>query len=212
MGTAFAIKAPNLVATAGHVVAGKNLKGARLMSSVFQRRSFRFRKVAEDSDADLALLRLEDTDPDFSPLEIATTPTTYGQRVWAMGYPTTHYGPQQIQLEQSDSHLAVCPCAIVPGPLPDTATRDLVFFVKPKLNLGMSGSPILDQANQVVGVLVSVIRREKRGQLWDTNLSMCVCSIHLAQLLRRVETEPELEPEAAPAKNRRRWLRFFHWR
>lgn len=214
MGTAFAVKAPNLVVTAGHVVEGKNLKAARLMSSVFRNRFFRFRKVAEDGEADLALLKLEERDPDFLPLAISTGPTAYGQHVWAVGYPMTHYGAQQIRLEQSERHLALCSCTVVAGPNADDASRSFLF-VHPQLSGGMSGSPILDHEDKVVGVFVAQVGRLR---FWisppQDSLSKCIWSSRIDRLLGKVEkrdVEPEPEPEAAPARNMRRWLRFFHW-
>lgn len=221
MGTAFAIRTPNLIVTANHVVQGKELTGARLMSSLFKRRSFRFRKVAEDSDSDLALLELVDVDPDFSPLAVCSTPTVSGQRTWAVGYPTTHYGPQQIQMERDERHLAVCPCTIVPGPLPEAVKTDLVFFTEPKLSSGMSGSPILGPGDKVVGVLVSILKTEKWSRWRNASLSMCACSSRLTQLLKRVEAETELEAapavpppsdEAAGTGRRRRWWTLLRWR
>lgn len=219
-GTAFAVKLPNFVVTASHVVRGKDLKSGRLMSSLFQRRSFRFDKLAQDNDSDLALLRLVDPDPDFTPLAVSSTPPVNGQLVWASGYPTTHYGSQQIQMERDERHLAVCPCTVVPGPLPDTVKSDLVFFTEPKLSFGMSGSPIVGPGNKVVGVLVSILRAEKWSQWRNANLSMCVCSFRLAQLLGRLEaeTEPAAAPalpspsdKAAGARHRRRWWTLFRW-
>lgn len=215
-GTAFAIKAPNLVASASHVVRGKDLKGARLLSSLFQRRSFRFRIVAEDGEADLALLRLEDPDPDFSPLTICSTPTVSGQDVWAMGYPPTHFGSQQVQLERHMAHLAVCPCTIVPAlPLRDTASSGDLLFVRPRLYPGMSGTPILDLEDRVVGVLVKTVNREHGPRWLDTDLSICVRSLRLAQLLQGFEEARPPEPNSSRAYAQngggRGWHVFFRW-
>ncbi len=186
-GTAFAVGKQGLVATAYHVAQEKDISKAILLRTMFERKAFRFEKVIEDAETDIALLRLVDNDSDFVPLNICEVPAQYGQGVLALGYPITYRGAEQINLNKPMVNLRVCGCTVASDLcIPLGSKRVDVFEVDSNLHPGMSGGPILDSRGTVAGIISHGFWRPRNNGFNELDFTVCIRASYLAELLAKV--------------------------
>jgi|ERR1700674_3894111 len=183
-GTAFALGKHGFVATAYHVTQGEDVSKSILLKTMPERKSFRFEKIIEDAEADIALLRLIDNDPEFTALEISEFPAQYGQSVLALGYPLTYRGLEQINLGRPMVNLRACGCIVASDLcVPSGAKGIEVFEVDANLHPGMSGGPVLDLDCKVAGVISYGFLRPKPNGFDEPDFTACIRASYLTDLL-----------------------------
>lgn len=185
-GTAFAVGKQGLVATAHHVTQETDLSKAILLRTMIEKKVFRFERVMEDAETDIALLRLVDNDSDFAPLKICEVPAQYGQSVLALGYPLTYRGAEQINLNKPMVNLRVCACTVASDLcIPLGSKRVDVFEVDSNLHPGMSGGPILDSRGTVAGIISHGFLRPRNNGFDEPDFTVCIRASYLAELLAK---------------------------
>ena len=137
-GSGFVV-APGYVLTAAHVV-----QGAREIALYREGRRWRAVAVAESPDLDLALLRVDGAPP-WPATPLGGDPVWPGEEVAAVGHPAGALRPLVLPTRVAGVGLSV----VSEG----TVLRDLVATEDP-FAPGYSGSPLVDAAGHVVGVVL----------------------------------------------------------
>lgn len=137
-GSGFVV-APGYVLTAAHVV-----QGAREITVYGEGRRYRASTVAESPDLDLALLRVGGGLL-LPAAPLAADPPWPGEEVAAVGHPAGAVRPVVLSTRVAGTGLSV----VSDG----TLLRDLIATTDP-FPAGYSGSPLVNAASQVVGVVL----------------------------------------------------------
>lgn len=136
-GTAFFLKGVGLV-TAAHCVEGA--KEVEVFHPSKRANMFTATVMKVDDDRDLAILSHTIPQTEFFELELSPRPAATGDATVAVGYPGFGPGDSLNVREGKVQSLAVRP-------------EKRLIEVSQKLTQGMSGGPLLDSANGVIGVI-----------------------------------------------------------
>ncbi len=140
-GSGFIVRGDGVVVTNNHVV--KNGSEFRVTLSSGVRRKARL--LATDSDADLAVLRIESSEETYAALDLGAPAPQVGQMVMALGNPLglghTVTSGIVCGLGRSDLDIAV---------YEDFVQTDCV------VNPGSSGGPLIDLEGRVIGITTAV--------------------------------------------------------
>lgn len=150
-GTGFAVLDGGYILTAAHVV-----RGATEIVVRWDGRGYRATAIATSADHDLALLFVE-TAPPIPPAPLADQGPEIGDRVTAVGYPSGSTRPIPLSTE------AVGVGWWVMGPH-GAVLRD-VIATKNAFRPGYSGSPLVNEAGQGVGIVTGSVNAPGGGEL-----------------------------------------------
>jgi S1-C subfamily serine protease len=100
--------------------------------------------IGIDPHSDLAVLEVEDTPPDATPLRFSETAATTGQRVLAIGNPYNLDGSMSTGIVSGTNRSVTAPTGFK---IPDAIQTDAA------VNPGNSGGPLLSADGEVVGVV-----------------------------------------------------------
>jgi tetratricopeptide (TPR) repeat protein len=181
-GTGFFVSADGDLLTNFHVIQGATHISARTDKGsifVFER------AIAESADSDVALLKFQATDVDF--LKIGTsTNAVEGEIVLVIG------NPEGLQGTVSNG--------IISAFRENRAYIQITAPVSP----GSSGSPVLDETGQVIGMATLV---SKEGQ----NLNFAISSEVIANVIRSGQTQVSAKEKEIPTPISDEQLALNHW-
>ncbi|KOS69786.1 peptidase S7 [Lysinibacillus contaminans] len=145
-GTGFAISHDGLVVTNDHVV-----DNAQTLSVVFPEKGiFEAELVESYPEVDLAVLQVQGDD--FPALELAQNPSfTKNERVYFIGNPLAFTGIANEGILLETTLLEDWP--------------ETVMMMQAPVYKGNSGSPVLDEKGQVIGIIFATMKKEPYGRV-----------------------------------------------
>jgi putative serine protease PepD len=176
-GTGIVLDTNGLIVTNDHVVNGATSLTITPGSSS---KSLTAQLVAEDPDADLALVRVEASGTSLHPLTLAdSSEVKVGDATYAIGNP---YGLNQTLTTGIVSALGRQISA------PDGATIDDAIQTDAALNPGNSGGPLLDARGRVIGINSQIAsdQASSGGQPGSTGVGFAISSNTVKQVVTQL--------------------------